>query len=648
MVSAFRSSTSAGNLVRSVSSSYTITEQDDVVFVSGSSQITLPSANNLYGRMITIKKVDSTHATSILTVNSETIDNINRDILNSGTELILPDQFDDLTVISNGQNWVSLGFRKGDNLTVTGTTQSNHLIVTQTTDLSGNTTIGDSSSDALTINAVLQGQAPLIFEGASADAIQTKIIVENPTEARKITIPDSSGTISLNNFTIINDSRTLTTNDRGIVLISSTTNKDITITLPDPTGHSGLRYTIKKTNESSNKVAITGYAIDGAVFPDMETQYAYLKIVSDGSNWYKIGEHSICGCSSSGDSNPPVPGDSGTLIVSDSESTSVTLSWTAAVDNESSQENLEYLVCYSESYTNVNNYVSCEANTTASYSTYSLTTLGVSGLTSSTTYYFNVIVKDEGDNKALYSGTTTTTEGQTYINSLGMTFRLIPAGTFVMGSPSDELGRGSDETQYTVTISEPYYMQTTEVTQGQWKAVMGYNPSTFDSCGLTCPVESVSWEDAQTFIATLNAMGEGTYALPTEAQWEYAARAGSDKAFANGEISNTTTDPNLDVMGWYDSNSNSTPHAVAQKQANAWGLFDMHGNLWEWCQDWYDSYPTISVTDPVGPSSGTGRVNRGGRFANLSQDCRSANRSSWNPGNRHEGIGLRLLKILNP
>jgi formylglycine-generating enzyme required for sulfatase activity len=246
---------------------------------------------------------------------------------------------------------------------------------------------------------------------------------------------------------------------------------------------------------------------------------------------------------------------------------------------------------------------------------------------------------------AEYVSAETSTENQTYIsNSLGMTFRLIPAGTFVMGSPSDELGRVTDETQYTVTISESFYIQTTEVTQGQWKAVMGNNPSVFDSCGLNCPVEYVSWEDAQTFIATLNAMGEGSYTLPTEAQWEYAARAGSNKAFANGGISDTTTDLNLDVMGWYDSNSGSTPHAVAQKQPNAWGLYDMHGNVWEWCHDWYGSYPDISVTDPGGPSLGSYRVERGGSWSSDAQYCRSAERHSTSPGSRYSGVGLRLSR----
>jgi formylglycine-generating enzyme required for sulfatase activity len=245
--------------------------------------------------------------------------------------------------------------------------------------------------------------------------------------------------------------------------------------------------------------------------------------------------------------------------------------------------------------------------------------------------------------------TATSTENQTYIsNSLGMTFRLIPAGTFVMGSPSDELGRETNETQYTVTISESFYIQTTEVTQGQWKALMGNNPSSFTSCGLNCPVEYISWEDAQTFIATLNAMGEGSYTLPTEAQWEYATRAGSNKAFANGIISHIETDPNLDIMGWYYSNSSSTPHAAAQKQANAWGMFDTHGNVWEWCNDWYGTYPTGSVADPMGVSSGSTRVIRGGSWNHLARYCRSNNRNGYSPGSRYNYIGLRLMRFLNP
>ncbi|MBW2633820.1 MAG: SUMF1/EgtB/PvdO family nonheme iron enzyme, partial [Deltaproteobacteria bacterium] len=201
-----------------------------------------------------------------------------------------------------------------------------------------------------------------------------------------------------------------------------------------------------------------------------------------------------------------------------------------------------------------------------------------------------------------------------YTNSFDMTFNLIPAGTFTMGSPTGELGRYSDETEHEVTLTQSFYMQTTEVTQGQWQAVMGSNPSSFDSCGSDCPVEMVSWNDIQIFLSNLNAIGEGTYRLPTEAEWENTARAGSITALANGNISVTdcSYDENLDALGWYCYNSNSATHIVAQKIANDWGLYDMHGNVYEWCQDWYGAYPSTPVTDPTGSASGSERVIRGG------------------------------------
>ncbi|MCP4600358.1 MAG: SUMF1/EgtB/PvdO family nonheme iron enzyme [Proteobacteria bacterium] len=235
--------------------------------------------------------------------------------------------------------------------------------------------------------------------------------------------------------------------------------------------------------------------------------------------------------------------------------------------------------------------------------------------------------------------------GGTYTNSLGMTFKLISAGTFTMGSPENEPGRYSDETQHQVTLTNSYYMQTTEVTQAQWVAVMGSNPSYHSSCP-TCPVERVSWNDVQSYIIALNAMGQGTYFLPTEAQWEYAARAGTTTAFANGGITETGCgyDPNLDQMGWYCYNSGDTTHPVAQKQANAWGLYDMHGNVWEFCQYWYGSYPAGPVTDPVGPSSGSYRVLRGGSWGNYARRCRSAHRLRNSPGFRGASLGFRLAR----
>jgi formylglycine-generating enzyme required for sulfatase activity len=232
-------------------------------------------------------------------------------------------------------------------------------------------------------------------------------------------------------------------------------------------------------------------------------------------------------------------------------------------------------------------------------------------------------------------------------NTIGMKFVYINPGTFMMGSPTDEPGRNSDETRHQVTLTKGYYMQTTEVTQGQWKAVMDNNPSSFSSCGDNCPVEKVSWNDVQEFITALNQKEKtDVYRLPTEAEWEYAARAGTTSAFANGGISETgcDLDTKLNAMGWYCGNENSKTHAVAQKQANAWGLYDMHGNVWEWCQDWYGSYPDISVTDPGGPSRGSYRVIRGGSWSTYAQYCRSAVRNNLSPGYRGNSIGLRLSR----
>jgi formylglycine-generating enzyme required for sulfatase activity len=245
----------------------------------------------------------------------------------------------------------------------------------------------------------------------------------------------------------------------------------------------------------------------------------------------------------------------------------------------------------------------------------------------------------------------TTEPQETWTNDFGMTFVLIQPGTFVMGSPEGETGRDSDEVQHHVTLTQKYYLQTTEVTQGQWKAVMGSNPSDFSSCGDDCPVEQVSWEDAQAFIEKLNQHENANrYSLPTEAQWEYAARAGSTTALANGNLveTNCSLDTNLNAMGWYCGNADSKTHQVAQKQPNAWGLYDMHGNVYEWCQDWYDSYPDISVTDPGGASSGSSRVLRGGSWSYYALSCRSAKRSNDYPGRRNSIFGLRLSRTLKP
>jgi formylglycine-generating enzyme required for sulfatase activity len=225
-----------------------------------------------------------------------------------------------------------------------------------------------------------------------------------------------------------------------------------------------------------------------------------------------------------------------------------------------------------------------------------------------------------------------------FTNSLGMKFVLIPAGTFMMGSPPDEINRRDDENLHNVTISNPFYMKTTQVTQGQWRKVMRNNPSGFETRGDNCPVESVSWDDAQEFIRKLNQMERtDKYRLPAKAEWEYACRAGSTTRYYFGD-----DEAELGKYAWYSNNSDGT-HPVGQKKPNAWGLYDMHGNVWEWCQDWYGEY-TRSVTDPKGPKSGEGRVLRGGSWFNNARGLRSAYRHRLGPGYRDDSIGFRLAR----
>ena len=236
----------------------------------------------------------------------------------------------------------------------------------------------------------------------------------------------------------------------------------------------------------------------------------------------------------------------------------------------------------------------------------------------------------------------------TVMNSVGMEFVHIPAGTFVMGSPPDEYGRGVNETQHQVTLTKSFYMQTTEVTQGQWKAVMGGNPSYFKECGDECPVESVSWEDAQKFVQRLNAM-EGTdkYRLPSEAEWEYACRAGSTTPYWFGE------EPPRDSPGYHGRYSTSEAAKGRYKKGmlpafafgpNAWGMLNMHTDVWEWCQDWYEEYPPAPLTDPIGRPSGVLRVVRGGRWFFHNPLCRSANRGMLPPDYRDRNLGFRVAR----
>jgi len=222
-----------------------------------------------------------------------------------------------------------------------------------------------------------------------------------------------------------------------------------------------------------------------------------------------------------------------------------------------------------------------------------------------------------------------------------MTFVLIPAGEFRMGSTD---GDSDEQPVHTVRISQPFYLGVHAVTQGQWEAVMGTNPSRFTG-DPNRPVEMVSWEDAQAFIGRLNAREEHTqYRLPTEAEWEYAARTGSTTAYCFGD-DNRWFRRRLGEYAWYCANAGDQTHPVGTRQPNAWGLYDMHGNVSEWVQDWYGTYTAEPVTDPPGPSSGSARVVRGGCWFYDARYCRSAFRVHFfAPGDRDGILGFRLLR----
>jgi formylglycine-generating enzyme required for sulfatase activity len=211
-------------------------------------------------------------------------------------------------------------------------------------------------------------------------------------------------------------------------------------------------------------------------------------------------------------------------------------------------------------------------------------------------------------------------------NSIGMEFVLIPAGSFTMGADKNFEDAGDNETPaHRVTISKAFYLGKYEVTQAQWVSVMGSNPSYFK--GRSNPVDKVSWDEVQSFIKKLNQKeGVNKYRLPTEAEWEYAARAGSTSTYSFGDDAEA-----LRRYAWYgeDYDSGST-HPVGQKEPNGWGLYDMHGNVSEWVQDWRGEnyYSGSPGTDPRGPSSGSHRVNRGGGWSDDARHCRSASRNS--------------------
>jgi formylglycine-generating enzyme required for sulfatase activity len=252
------------------------------------------------------------------------------------------------------------------------------------------------------------------------------------------------------------------------------------------------------------------------------------------------------------------------------------------------------------------------------------------------------------------------------------TWITVKPGAFLMGSPSSEDCRAADETSHKVNLTRAFALQQTEVTQKQFSALMGYNPSFHAACGEDCPVEWVSWHEAASYcnrfsaaegraacysckgagagVTCLRAGAPGAgckgYRLPTEAEWEYAARAGSTAALYAGGISTCMgKDSTTNTIAWFKSNSGGGTHAVQQKQANAWKLSDMSGNVYEWTDDWYKAdLGPAAVVDPTGPAVGTERVYRGGAWYYNAEHARSANRERFAPSKRFTFLGFRCAR----
>lgn len=231
--------------------------------------------------------------------------------------------------------------------------------------------------------------------------------------------------------------------------------------------------------------------------------------------------------------------------------------------------------------------------------------------------------------KASYSNGTLT------VNGIKYNMVWVDGGTFRMGATSEQGSEISDEKPvHSVTLSG-YYIGKTEVTQALWQAVMGSNPSYFEGDDL--PVEQVSWDDCQEFIRKLNSLTGQNFRLPTEAEWEFACRGGNNSRGYKYSGSNY-----IDNVAWYDGNSGDKTHPVATKSPNELGIYDMSGNVWEWCADWYGDYSSGRQTNPKGPYDGSDRVYRGGSWLNNARRCRSSDRYNCYPPYRNSYLGLRL------
>ena len=268
-------------------------------------------------------------------------------------------------------------------------------------------------------------------------------------------------------------------------------------------------------------------------------------------------------------------------------------------------------------------------------------TVTANGLKAETTYYYRIITDTGGVTFESETRTFVTKKTDLSLTVNGVSFDMVyvEGGSFDMGATSEQ-GSDADSDEkpvHSVTLSG-YYIGKCEVTQELWEAVMGSNPSYFK--GAQNPVESVSWNDCQNFIKKLNSLTGRTFRLPTEAEWEYAARGGNKSLHYKYSGSD-----NIDEVAWYNNNSGRSTHAVGTKSPNELGIYDMSGNVWEWCSDWYGGYSAGAQTNPQGPSSGSYRVLRGGSWINYAGNCRVSIRSYDDPGNSNINFGLRLVLV---
>ncbi len=386
---------------------------------------------------------------------------------------------------------------------------------------------------------------------------------------------------------------------------------------------------------SGASVLLSGTNGSGSVITDSLGNYSFSYVNNGNYNMY-VSKAGFTFASQSvvvtganvvmGDFNADIPFPPTGVTAAATSSSQINLAWTDSANTGSTAYKIERKTGVDGTYAQI-------AVTGANVTSYSDT-----GLTAATAYYYRVRssnnVGDSGFATEVFTTTTTSSPSNVLTDATtGMVLQKVPGGTFTMGDTFGD-GWSGELPTHQVTLSD-FYIGKYEVTQGQWVAVMGSNPSYFSACGLDCPVDSVSWDDIQTFITQLNQLSGKNYRLPTEAEWEYAARSG-------GQHEEYSGGSNVDAVAWYWTNSNNTPHQVGTKQANGLGLYDMSGNAVEWVNDWYGAYGSSSQTNPTGPTTGSFRVFRGGSWIDDAFSARAAFRLFNSPDLRNVGLGFRL------